>query len=310
MCPQPFRPSKSTSMKKTALLSLASFLISTGVFAQQPESRNHLLGEIHKKELSKTPYSEWYDSGYKAYNPNPKIVEKLKDQDLKNYHIEIFLGSWCGDSRREMPRFLKILDEINFPAKKVVIIGVDTGENYKQSPGREERGKAIYRVATFIIYQEGVEKGRIVEYPVFSLERDLLKILEQEPYTPNYYSFPVLTEWQQQGILSDTNIDARGLANQIRSKVSSASELNSAGYVFLARGDLEEAINTFRINVILFPEEANPYDSLGEAYMAAGRNDKALMAYEYAQGLAPENEHIKGMITKLKTLAEGGQQQP
>lgn len=294
-------------MKKTTLLFLASFLSSIALFGQQSESIAHLLGKVSKKELSKAPYSEWYDSGYKAYDPNAEIVLKLKDQDFRNCNIEIFFGSWCGDSRREMPRFLRILDEINFPANRVTLIGVDRGENYKQSPDHEEQGKAIYRVATFIIYQAGVEKGRIVEYPVFSLERDLLKILEQEPYTPNYFSFPSLTNWQQQGILSDTNIDARGLANQIRSKVSSASELNAAGYVFLARGELEEAINTFRINVSLFPQEANSYDSLGEAYMAAGRNDKALLAYEYARELAPENEHIKGMITKLKTLAAGGE---
>ena len=294
-------------MKKLTLILLAFLLISASLFAQQPTSSAHLLGKFSQQDLSKAPYSEWFDSGYEAYEPNAEIIERLKTKDLKNYNIEIFLGTWCGDSRREVPKFLKILDEIDFPNKKLTIIGVDTGKNYKQSPSNEERDKSIYRVPTFIVYQGGVEKGRIVEYPVFSLERDLLKILEAEPYTANYYSFPFLTNWQQEGILSDKNIDVRGLANQIRDKVNTASELNAAGYVFLGRGELEEAINTFRLNVVLFPEEANGYDSLGEAYMTADHNDKALAAYEQALALAPENEHIKETVEKLKALTENEQ---
>ncbi|HEX6170951.1 MAG TPA: hypothetical protein VFZ33_14780, partial [Chitinophagaceae bacterium] len=58
---------------------------------------------------------------------------------------------------------------------------------YKKSPQHEEAGKNIVRVPTVIIEQKGVEIGRIIEFPIISLEKDLLAILRKEKYQPNYH---------------------------------------------------------------------------------------------------------------------------
>ena len=84
------------------------------------------------------------------------------------------MGTWCPDSRREVPRFMRILDAWQFPVVKVTFIGVD---NAKLSPVGEYDKLDIQRVPTFIIYKNNIEAGRIIENPTTSLEQDMVNIL-------------------------------------------------------------------------------------------------------------------------------------
>ena len=59
-------------------------------------------------------------------------------------------------------------------------------DQYKKSPEGEETGKNIQRVPTLIIYHKRKELGRIIESPVVSIEKDLISILKQDGYIPNY----------------------------------------------------------------------------------------------------------------------------
>jgi predicted alpha/beta superfamily hydrolase len=65
--------------------------------------------------------------------------------------------------------------------------------------------------------------------------------------------------------------------------------INQLGYQFLAGGNPEEAIATFKTNVERYPSSANVYDSLAEAYEKGGRIDLATPLYEKAQSLGREN---------------------
>jgi predicted alpha/beta superfamily hydrolase len=65
--------------------------------------------------------------------------------------------------------------------------------------------------------------------------------------------------------------------------------INHLGYQFLAGGNPEEAIATFKTNVERYPSSANVYDSLAEAYEKGGRIDLATPLYEKAQSLGREN---------------------
>jgi hypothetical protein len=97
------------------------------------------------------------------------------------------MGTWCGDSRREVPRLLKMLDCCGFPMDQLQLIMVSNhSDMYKKSPGREEAGRNIIRVPTLIVESNDQEVGRLVEYPVITLEKDLLAILRQDHYVPRY----------------------------------------------------------------------------------------------------------------------------
>ncbi len=106
---------------------------------------------------------------------------------LKKKKIDIFLGTWCGDSKWEVLRMLKILEAAGFDTSNLGIVCVSNEfDMYKKSPQAEELGKNIQRVPTLIVYEKNKEIGRIIESPVVSLERDLLSILRKEPYIPNH----------------------------------------------------------------------------------------------------------------------------
>lgn len=133
-----------------------------------------LLGYFNPALLLRPPYSEWYDREYEGYQPRQDVVEKLAAIDNRDLTIVTVLGIWCPDSRREVPRFMKIMDLIGFPGRQLTFIGVD---NEKLSPLGDYEKLGIERVPTFIVYENKVESGRIIENPVTSLEQDLLNIL-------------------------------------------------------------------------------------------------------------------------------------
>lgn len=137
----------------------------------------YLLGKIDKQGLSSEPYLSWFSKNYDSYKIDETALQTITPH-LKNYDITLFLGTWCVDSKREVPRFYKILEACNFPMDQLTVVAVsNTPELYKQSPQHEEEGLDILRVPTFIFYKDGKEINRIVERPVASLEKDIQNII-------------------------------------------------------------------------------------------------------------------------------------
>jgi len=99
------------------------------------------------------------------------------------------LGTWCGDSKKQVPRILKVLEQAEFPNERLEIIALDRRPGrYKKSPTGEEKGLNIIKVPTLIFFKNGIEINRIVERPIASLEEDILTILNGGHYIPNYSS--------------------------------------------------------------------------------------------------------------------------
>jgi thiol-disulfide isomerase/thioredoxin len=180
-------------MKKIFLV-IILFIVSVGLQAQPATAKPEILyGTIQKSDLENLPFGDWFTPGYNNYQPDPKVVDKLKSLKAKDISIQIFLGTWCGDSKREVPRLLKILDEIAFPKKNLQIIALGSSDSLvKQSPQHEEAGKGIFRVPAVIVYRNGIEINRINEFPALSLENDLFTILNGQRYIPNYKSFATI----------------------------------------------------------------------------------------------------------------------
>jgi len=67
------------------------------------------------------------------------------------------------------------------------------------------------------------------------------------------------------------------------------SLINQIGYQLLFDGKPEEAIAAFKANIERYPDSANVYDSLAEAYERGGRMDLAEPLYEKAKTLGEQN---------------------
>ncbi len=76
--------------------------------------------------------------------------------------------------------------------------------------------------------------------------------------------------------------------------------LNNSGYKLLGQKKFNEAIEVFKLNVKLYPNSSNTYDSLGEAYAAAGDKKLAIENYEKSIKLDGKNEEGKKILEKLK----------
>lgn len=259
-----------------------------------------LLGIINKEGLTKTPYNEWFSKNYDDYLVNDKVVKKLKDS-LKQYEITVFLGTWCGDSKREVPRFYNILKTAKFPENQLKVVAVDrTEEAYKQSPTKEEKGLNIHRVPTLIFYKNGNEVNRIVESPLETLENDILKIVTDNKYTPNYMAANYLNYLLNTKTIDSLQTEEPILVPRLAEFVKGSRELNTYGYSLLRSNQIEKALYVFNLNTKIFPYKHTVFDSLGEANFVAKNYTEALKCYYKVLSLKPDEKNAVEMIEKIK----------
>lgn len=269
---------------------------------QTVDSRGNknLLGKASKESLQKDPYNIWFNKNYDDYTIDTLSAEQLKP-NLSNKHFAIFMGTWCGDSRREVPRMFKILEYCGVPSSHIQLIMVsNTDSMYKQSPQHEERGMNIHRVPDLIVYDNKNEMGRIVESPVASLEKDLLSITNNEGYVPNYKAVSFLTTIFSEKKMEDINNHVNDYANAVKLLAKNSSELNTYGYVLMAAKEMDKAGFIFICNTILYPAEANVFDSMGEYYFKTGNKLLAKENYQKTLQLDPKNEDAKKMLAQLE----------
>lgn len=159
------------------------FVLSAAVISAQDEcklvkdeksGKQMLIGVSTREAFKDTSFSWWFDSEYENYDIKKKDLSEDLSSKLKDYNITIVMGTWCSDSRREVPRFYKILDELNYPSDSVRVINVD--RDMKDIDG-EVSGLSIKLVPTFIFYKENQEEARIIEVPVETLEKDITAIV-------------------------------------------------------------------------------------------------------------------------------------
>jgi len=77
--------------------------------------------------------------------------------------------------------------------------------------------------------------------------------------------------------------------------------LNDLGYNLMGKGKVVEARDLFYVNMHLFPESANVYDSYAEACLKNGEKELALLNYKKALAMAPENSNAARVIEELET---------
>jgi pimeloyl-ACP methyl ester carboxylesterase len=80
----------------------------------------------------------------------------------------------------------------------------------------------------------------------------------------------------------------------------SETRMNILGYQQLQAGKTKEAIEIFKLNVLAYPESANTYDSLGEAYMINGDKELAIQNYRKSLKLDPDNNNAVEMLKRLE----------
>lgn len=261
--------------------------------------RSYVIGKFTKEKLETGTYAEWFTPNLEAYEPKSETIQFLKEA-LPEYTITLFMGTWCGDSRREVPRFYKILEDIDFPMERLTAVALHPGrEQTKQSPGGEEQGLNIHRVPTFIVFKEGKEIGRIVEEPRVSIEADLAAIL-QGNYVENYHGVQLAIEamdelgWQKFGQ------KRHKIAKRLEPELQHYIELHTYSRVLRAAGDIHEALEISKLNAEVFPDEPNVYFNLGTLFWEANQKVAAEIEFEKAIAKSDKKDELQQKIDFIK----------
>ena len=126
------------------------------------------------KTIGKVTVSEFYDI-------KPSMMRKQKSFKYSGtvkwkdgYSIRCFVGIWCHDSKREMPRLLKVLSDAGVPDDKIDIYLLSKS---KKKPEVEVKANRIFYTPTIIVLKNGKEIDRFVEHPYSTWVKDLNRVL-------------------------------------------------------------------------------------------------------------------------------------
>ncbi len=151
------------------------FLLAVGVLlfcsAGQAQDNDHV-GPMAIEDALELP--GWFSEDFLTYVPQPEYHNAIPYL-MEDVEILCIMGTWCSDSKREVPRMIRILQTKNIAPEKLRLIAVD---RTKRDPAGVALNYGVDRVPTFIFLRNGLEIGRIVEAPLASLEKDMLGIID------------------------------------------------------------------------------------------------------------------------------------
>ena len=152
--------------KNFLILSISVFITFSFISADRVDkSKNNLLGDIQIQNL----FTEY--PLFKSRYDNYEVTDQINLSDLEDISVVIMFGTWCHDSKREVPRMLRILDSAGVGTEQISLIGVDIN---KTEPKGREKLYNLRNTPTLILLKNGKEVGRIIERPNVSLEADLI----------------------------------------------------------------------------------------------------------------------------------------
>lgn len=159
------------------LLLLTPILLSAQMTSKKTQVNGSVLiyGETNIDQIF-FDYPTWKRT-YDMYSPDSatSVFNKSLLSVQPKITLEIYLGTWCPDSKREVSNFFKMLDAYEMRSEfDITIYGLD---RRKQMEGNLVADRKISRVPTFVFIKNGNEFGRITEYPKVSLEKDMNKVL-------------------------------------------------------------------------------------------------------------------------------------
>ncbi|NQZ05952.1 MAG: serine hydrolase [Algicola sp.] len=80
------------------------------------------------------------------------------------------------------------------------------------------------------------------------------------------------------------------------------NDINDWGYLLINQNEKSQALEIFRLNTVLYPKNANAWDSLAETYGSLGNIEQAVKYYQKALEVNPDYANAKNVIKMLKTI--------
>ena len=142
----------------------------------EPYGQKIVTGRFSPSLFESDSSFQWYRQNYASFTPDSASVVFLS-LAARNIHFIVVGGTWCSDTKRELPKFFKTVSLAHIPEANIELYGVDRSK--KSNDGFTEKYK-LTRVPTFILLSDGKEIGRIVENVKEGMEFDLVNLLRKK----------------------------------------------------------------------------------------------------------------------------------
>ena len=119
-----------------------------------------LKGILFKEQITQDTSFPWYAQNVKLTKPNADAVTAIATKADK-ISIVIFGGTWCEDTHQLLPKYLSLLQAAQFPDDRLTLIAVDRA---KTTVANLHKVFNVTNVPTCIVFKDGKEVGRIVEF--------------------------------------------------------------------------------------------------------------------------------------------------
>jgi len=143
----------------------------------------------------------------------------------------------------------------------------------------QKKGKLFKNEATFILallnryYENDFDKA--IKYNAHLRE----KFPQNNFFRTQYLQTRLVQVIDEKGVeFLENGIDTLRAAYEI----NNANVLNGMGYNYIGQNRFDEAEKIFQLNIKLYPEVANCYDSMAECYMLSDDNENAIKYYKIA----------------------------
>src|SRR5258706_7289724 len=141
-------------------------VVAEGTLVANVDGHNYLIyphqshaGPMTEEEMWAT--APTWKAIYDHYTPDEGAVKRLRAVD-RPLHLEVICATWCGDSKRHVPRLLKAVHEAANPRISVSVVGI--GNDFKQPIGYVQEHHII-NVPIVVLTRDGKEIGRFIETP-------------------------------------------------------------------------------------------------------------------------------------------------
>lgn len=137
--------------------------------ATENSEPDFVVGVIEQNQLMQDfpLFSRGYSSAMSSEEQNALVAKWPKD-----LHIDVYFGTWCHDSQREVPKFLKLMSEN--PAVSYRLVSLDYE---KSDPSGLSANDDVKYTPTFVVKKSGNEIGRIVENTKENYAKDITNML-------------------------------------------------------------------------------------------------------------------------------------
>lgn len=262
--------------------------------------------------------SKMSDAIIDATSKNTQLVTSFNNDLVNDSSGDIEFSGWVFPSISDMFNWVNSLHSGKIISKESLMLLFDSFSKNSESA----LGKGVFKNNELMIYQHQGSSFNYESLIHYNLKEDVMVILMTNNKNLKLRNIAEAIENITKG--NSFKIPQKSVYLSIRQKCynnvddgieyykqlkknypdtynfSEEGELNRLGYKLIEKNQIEDAIKIFKLLVSEFPNSANPYDSLGEAYYLNGNNSMALQNYNKVLELNSNNTNAKKMIKKIK----------